>query len=133
MDLIHRDIKPANFLLDTTFHVKVCDFGFAEIASDKSGMAKGSPLYCAPEVWDKKCDKKIGCEKSDEPHKQLPIKNKISGTPKQELHFPECPSCGRYLNLLGGNPMETYLVCKFCNKSYVLNVFTEKLTLQEDN
>ena len=59
MNLIHRDIKPANFLLDTTFHVKVCDFGFAEIASDKSGMAKGSPLYCAPEVWDKKCDKSV--------------------------------------------------------------------------
>lgn len=43
--------------------------------------------WCAK--WDKKCDKKIGCEKSDESYKQLPIKNKISDTPKQEPHFPQ--------------------------------------------
>ncbi|EDR28602.1 serine/threonine protein kinase, putative [Entamoeba dispar SAW760] len=59
MNLIHRDIKPANFLIDTSFHVKVCDFGFAEIDTNQSGQAKGSPLYCAPEVWEKKCEKAV--------------------------------------------------------------------------
>ena len=59
LDLVHRDIKPANFLLDPMFHVKVCDFGFAEFVQKQSGVAKGSPLYCAPEVWDKKCGKPV--------------------------------------------------------------------------
>ncbi|KAL7711871.1 Protein kinase [Entamoeba marina] len=59
MNIVHRDIKPANFLLDTNFCVKVCDFGFAELAQKKNAVVKGSPLYCAPEVWDGKIGKEI--------------------------------------------------------------------------
>ncbi|ELP93506.1 serine-threonine protein kinase, putative [Entamoeba invadens IP1] len=51
--LIHRDIKPANFLLDENFHVKACDFGFAESVKGKDHTFKGSPMYCSPEVLEK--------------------------------------------------------------------------------
>jgi len=60
MNIVHRDIKPANFLIDTKFHVKVCDFGFAEIAKNKeTTVVKGTVLYCAPEVLEGKISKSI--------------------------------------------------------------------------
>ncbi|ELP85977.1 serine-threonine protein kinase, putative [Entamoeba invadens IP1] len=53
MNLIHRNVKPTNFLLDENFKVKVCDFGFAEIANEKEKTFGGSPMYCSPEVLNK--------------------------------------------------------------------------------
>jgi len=31
MDVAHRDLKPENLLLDSQYHIKLCDFGEAKI------------------------------------------------------------------------------------------------------
>jgi len=56
--VLHRDIKPANILLMQD-HVKVGDFGIAAPSVLGQGelttntVTIGTPLYMAPEVWDK--------------------------------------------------------------------------------
>ena len=63
-NVIYRDLKPENILLDTTGHIRVCDFNLA-----KSGMTKnkradsfcGTPMYFSPELLlgkgvDYRCD-----------------------------------------------------------------------------
>lgn len=62
---MHRDIKPPNILLHNG-HAKIADFGFArftENLEEKQFMTEGigTPLYMAPEVFEKskyssKCD-----------------------------------------------------------------------------
>jgi len=50
--VIHRDIKPANVLIDKQGHVKVSDFGFAQMIALHPGEAdliSGSPEYMSPE------------------------------------------------------------------------------------
>ena len=52
-NIIYRDLKPENILLDSTGHIRLCDFNLA-----KSGMTKnkradsfcGSPMYFTPEM-----------------------------------------------------------------------------------
>jgi len=57
--VLHRDLKLENLLLDPHGEVKVCDFGLADNTGgmkwiwDNKGR-KGSPLYMAPEVLQKK-------------------------------------------------------------------------------
>lgn len=55
-DIIHRDIKPKNILVtDDKKTIKLCDFGFAR-HSDKIKRVHtvcGSPLYMAPEIYQK--------------------------------------------------------------------------------
>ena len=55
--IIHRDLKPANFLVTSTCHVKICDFGLAradidEIKTDKTRMTDYvvTRWYRAPEI-----------------------------------------------------------------------------------
>jgi hypothetical protein len=54
MNVLHRDVKPAN-LLRLKGHAKVADFGLARMMEAKSEAAAfcGTPLYMAPEVWNK--------------------------------------------------------------------------------
>ncbi|MBI3902278.1 MAG: protein kinase [Nitrosomonadales bacterium] len=59
--IVHRDIKPSNIMLVGDEHVKIADFGIAQMSTSLSitqnGKITGSPLYMSPEqVLGKKVD-----------------------------------------------------------------------------
>jgi len=51
--LVHRDIKPGNLLVGRDDHVKITDFGIAQVAGSarltRTGMLVGTAAYLAPE------------------------------------------------------------------------------------
>jgi len=51
--IVHRDIKPSNIMVLSDSHVKITDFGIAQIDSSllatQEDMIMGSPLYMSPE------------------------------------------------------------------------------------
>ena len=55
--LIHRDIKPENILFGANYEVLISDFGLAVVAHNtrslKTEDKNGTPLYMAPEQWQK--------------------------------------------------------------------------------
>lgn len=56
--MIHRDLKPANILVDEHMVAHITDFGFTEMLRGKvnkdSGNPRGTALYMAPEVMQRK-------------------------------------------------------------------------------
>lgn len=61
--IVHRDIKPSNIFLDKEGHIKVMDFGIAQIMSEavssQAGSVAGTPAYMSPEqVYGQKLDQR---------------------------------------------------------------------------
>ena len=53
-EIAHRDIKLENMLVDSNYQLKFADFGFASCSKDLQTQTKGTPIYVAPEILQKK-------------------------------------------------------------------------------
>jgi len=57
--IVHRDLKPENLLLNSTFDLKIADFGLSAKKEGSYGLGihysqVGTRLYQAPEVLEKR-------------------------------------------------------------------------------
>ncbi|VDK48684.1 unnamed protein product [Gongylonema pulchrum] len=51
-NIVYRDLKPENLMLTENGHMKLTDFGFAKVISDRTYTLCGTPEYLAPEIID---------------------------------------------------------------------------------
>lgn len=49
-DICYRDLKPENLMIDQEGYIKMVDFGFAKVVTDKTYTLCGTPEYMAPEI-----------------------------------------------------------------------------------
>ena len=49
-NIIYRDLKPENLLLNKDGYLKMTDYGFAKLVTDRTYTLCGTPEYIAPEV-----------------------------------------------------------------------------------
>lgn len=50
MNIVYRDLKPENLLIGADGHLKITDFGFAKVVTERTYTLCGTPEYIAPEV-----------------------------------------------------------------------------------
>ena len=50
LSVVYRDLKPENLLFDAEGYLKVVDFGFAKLITDRTWTLCGTPEYLAPEI-----------------------------------------------------------------------------------
>uniref|UniRef100_A0A7S0J4A9 cGMP-dependent protein kinase n=1 Tax=Calcidiscus leptoporus TaxID=127549 RepID=A0A7S0J4A9_9EUKA len=50
LKVVYRDLKPENLLIDKEGYLKMVDFGFAKIITDRTWTLCGTPEYLAPEI-----------------------------------------------------------------------------------
>lgn len=50
LNIVYRDLKPENLLIGADGHLKITDFGFAKVVTERTYTLCGTPEYIAPEV-----------------------------------------------------------------------------------